>query len=68
MYLISIGTDLSKMTMTTEIDHGDHDAHAKGLAALMKIGYLPLNLLGTVRSGHRSDPSKKFQVSSVSSF
>jgi hypothetical protein len=37
--------------MASETDHGAHEAHAKGLAALMEIGHLPLNLLGTVRSG-----------------
>jgi hypothetical protein len=36
--------------MANETDHGAHEAHAKGLAALMGIGHLPLNLLGTVRS------------------
>jgi hypothetical protein len=29
------------MTVATYEDHGTHDIHAKGLAALMKAGYLP---------------------------
>jgi hypothetical protein len=36
--------------MASETNHGDHEAHAKGLAALMKVDPFPLNLLGTVRS------------------
>jgi hypothetical protein len=43
--------DLDADNNGQETDHGDHEAHAKGLAALMEIGHLPLNLLGTVRSG-----------------
>jgi hypothetical protein len=37
--------------MASETDHGAHEAHAKGLAALMGIEHLPLSLLGTIRSG-----------------
>ncbi|KIX00977.1 uncharacterized protein Z518_10043 [Rhinocladiella mackenziei CBS 650.93] len=54
---------LYQMTMASETDHGDHDTHARGLAALMNIGHWPLDLLGTVRSG----PPKFLPVSKVPS-
>lgn len=53
------------MVVASDTDHGYHDTHAKGLAALMKIEHSPLNLLGTLRSGHISEPNKTLQVSKV---
>lgn len=51
--------DLTQIIMTSETDHGNHEAHAKGLSALMKTGHSPLNLLMTLRP----DSSKNFPVS-----
>lgn len=62
---INLKADLVKIIITNETDHGNHEAHAKGLAALMKTGHSPLNLLGMVRSGQVSGPGKNFKVSNV---
>jgi len=50
------------MVMTSENAIGDHDTHAKGLAALMKIGHMPLNLLGSMHSTLVSNFSKTRKV------
>lgn len=49
--------------MTTETNHGAHEAHAKGLAALMNIRNTPLSLLGSVPSGNTSIHNKAAKVS-----
>jgi hypothetical protein len=55
-----------KIIMANETDYRDHNAHARGLAALMNIGHSPLNLLGTSRSGHILGPNKSLLVSTIS--
>jgi hypothetical protein len=50
--------------MACEADHGDHGAHASGLAAFMKIGHSPLSLLGPVRPSLIMDSNANVRVSS----
>jgi len=59
VHLLKSTADLLKIIMTTETDYGNHEAHAKGLSALLKTGQSPLNLLGALRPG----PNKHFPVS-----
>ncbi|KAM0813188.1 putative Transcription factor domain-containing protein [Seiridium cardinale] len=59
--LIAMLLGLFQMTVASHKDYGNHDIHAKGLAALMKVGYLPLDLLRG--DGLRS--FKHFRVSGV---
>ena len=51
--------------MSDETDRGDHDAHAKGLAALMQIESSPRNLLGKVRSHNKSSRNNNLQNNKV---
>ncbi|KAK9414641.1 putative Transcription factor domain-containing protein [Seiridium unicorne] len=59
--LIAMLLGLFQMTVASHKDYGNHDIHAKGLAALMKVGYLPLDLL----RGDGLGSFKHFQVSGV---
>jgi hypothetical protein len=51
------------MVTTNETDHGNHDVHAKGLAAIMRTEHLPLTLLGKTQSGQISIQKKTLEVS-----
>lgn len=47
-------TDLIQIATSSLVDHGDHSAHARGLAALLGIDTSPLSLLGIAAFGHLS--------------
>ncbi|KAF2809790.1 putative C6 transcription factor [Mytilinidion resinicola] len=65
--LIAMLLGIFQITMSDETNPGNHDAHAKGLAAFMQIGTSPLNLLGTVRSNQGPHGTANVQVDKIPS-
>ncbi|TVY80763.1 hypothetical protein LSUE1_G007403 [Lachnellula suecica] len=63
--LIAMLLGLYQIIMTSETDLGYHEFHAKGIAALMKIGNFPLNLLGSIRCSRIPHSSKTLRVPGI---
>ncbi|KAH8674132.1 hypothetical protein BX600DRAFT_457059 [Xylariales sp. PMI_506] len=51
--LVAMLLGIYELQMAGETDHGHHNTHAGGLAALMRIGHSPRSLLSAGQPGHK---------------
>ncbi|KAF4633836.1 hypothetical protein G7Y89_g4268 [Cudoniella acicularis] len=63
---ISMLLGLYQITVSDETDLVSHEAHAKGLAALMHIGNSPLDLLGTLQCNSISGQNSAWKIGKAS--